>query len=94
MKWMKKKRLSSNTLGEVVVQPSAKQLVFLRKLETGGWNLANAKASTGIQSLIDRGYCRTSPERIGPLQIRTGEICIWLSEAGKLALHNNAVRVK
>lgn len=63
------------------------ELAFLLKLANGGnWRLKDGQARPAIQSLIDRGYCRPFPERLGPLGVHTGEHCITITEAGRLAL--------
>jgi hypothetical protein len=64
----------------------------LRLTLTGeGWYLRDGKTSPRIQSLISRGYCRTSPKRSGPLGIRTGEVCITVTEAGRFVLGHTAL---
>lgn len=67
---------------------SRNEIDFLKILKEGAWTLKNQKASLGIQSLINRGYCRTYKEKIGPLGVWTGEYCICLTEAGKIILQN------
>ena len=76
--------------GQVQPACSAAEMDFLRLLSGGLFCLRGGRASAGIKSLIDRGYCRTFPERIGPLGIYTGEICIRLTEAGRRCLPNAA----
>jgi hypothetical protein len=39
-----------------------------------------------LKSLVDRGYCKFSPARLGPLGIYNGETMISLTEAGKQLL--------
>ncbi|WP_415907111.1 hypothetical protein [Oleiharenicola sp. Vm1] len=63
------------------------ELAFLRKLTEGkNWRLRDGKPTPAIASLVTRGYCRTSPERLGPLGIYTGEVCIDITEAGRAAI--------
>jgi hypothetical protein len=74
-------------MSETNTRLTDREINFLRKLASGShWFLRNATATAPIQSLVDRGYCRTSKERLGPLGIYTGEICITLTEAGHSAL--------
>lgn len=66
---------------------SKDELAFLRKLASANnWKLRNGQAKPAIQSLIDRGYCHTNKERLGPLGIYTGEVGIGITEAGRLAI--------
>lgn len=39
-----------------------------------------------MQSLVDRGYCRLSKARCGPLGLFTGEVMIGLTDAGKATI--------
>lgn len=67
------------------------EAAFLRKLASETlWCLRDGKASPRIQNLINRGYCRTSPVRIGPLGILTGDVCIRLTEAGRTFVANTS----
>lgn len=67
-------------------------LTALRRLRDGfaagnGWAICKTNPpSERLQSLVERGYCRLSPGRSGPLGLFTGEMMIKLTEAGKLAL--------
>jgi hypothetical protein len=62
------------------------ELSFLQKISTGFWMLKDSTPSKGIASLIERGYAKLSPVRIGPLGIYTGETSISLTEAGAAAI--------
>lgn len=75
------------TLQETLTE---QEIAFLKRIATGNSLLTNGKASPRIQSLIDRGYCRTSPARSGPLGIYTGDIFILLTEAGRILVKPNA----
>lgn len=67
-------------------------LTALRRLRDGfaagnGWAICKTNPpSNRLQSLVERGYCRLSPGRSGPIGVFTGEMMIKLTEAGKLAL--------
>lgn len=66
---------------------SEKEIAYMRKISGGGpWILRDGKPSPSTQSLIDRGYCKTSRGRSGPLGIYTGEVIIKVTEAGKACL--------
>lgn len=62
------------------------EVSFLRKLSSGVWFLKGPTPRPAIQSLITRGYCRASKERLGPLGIYTGRTVMELTEAGRLVL--------
>lgn len=64
-----------------------KEIAFLKKLTSGGtWLVRDGRVRPPVQDLIDRGYCKTAPERSGPLGIYTGETTIFITEAGCFAL--------
>lgn len=45
--------------------------------------------SARIESLVARGYCKLSPERLGPLLITTGDMVCLVTEAGQKALQHD-----
>jgi hypothetical protein len=49
--------------------------------------------SPKLQGLVDRGYCKLSPVRSGPLGVLTGEVMIGLTEAGRGALDQQPAAV-
>jgi hypothetical protein len=69
-----------------------RELAFLRRLRDefasqGGWALCRTNPpGSSIQGLVDRGYCKLSAARSGPLGLATGEVMVGLSEAGRTAL--------
>lgn len=64
-----------------------KETEFLVYLAENGWKRSRANPpSERIQSLVDRGFLKLSPERIGPLATPTGELMVDITEAGKLCL--------
>jgi len=71
---------------------SSNDIGFLNRLRNeyqGGWALCQTNPpSQAIQRLVDRGYCRLSDARCGPLGTPTGEVMVRLSEAGLAALSN------
>ncbi len=50
-----------------------------------------AEAQPRVKGLIERGYCKTSKARSGPLGIYTGELMMSLTEAGRLVLETFSV---
>lgn len=69
---------------------SPSERAFMTRLQDqyrGGWALCRTNPpNAAIQSLADRGYCRLSAARCGPLGVTTGEVLVGLTEAGKAAL--------
>lgn len=53
----------------------------------GGWATCRTNPpSEHLQSLVERGYCRLSSARTGPLGLYTGEVMASLTEAARMAL--------
>ncbi len=59
------------------------ELDFLQTISTNNWKLKGGIIRPRVQNLIDRGYCKTSKERLGPLGVYTGDVFITLTEAGR-----------
>jgi len=73
-------------------QLSEREANFLMRLRDdyaahGGWAICKTNPpNPAIQGLVNRGYCRLSPARCGPLGVRTGEVMVGLTEAGTMAI--------
>jgi hypothetical protein len=56
----------------------------------GGWAVCTTNPPhPRIASLVDRGYCRTSPARCGPLGLLTGELMVALTVEALALLGGN-----
>ncbi|WP_342234346.1 hypothetical protein [Ralstonia sp. OTU4908] len=64
------------------------ELAICKRLSEAGPSVAgdSPKAKAVLQSLADRGYCKLSPARCGPLGVLTGETMVGITEAGRAAL--------
>ena len=74
---------------DMLTDEEKKFLIMLRDnfLEQDGWGeCATNPPKKGLMSLVDRGYCKLSPARSGPLRLLTGSVMIALTEAGKFAV--------
>lgn len=70
----------------IEINLSKRDIKILTLLQPGNRTLKDGKASEETQSLIARGYVRTAELRIGPLGIYSGDIGVYLTEAGKMCL--------
>jgi hypothetical protein len=74
------KTAMTSTLGPTDIE-------FLAKVQKAHHCLRDpASVHPRIQSLVDRGYVKLEPERIGPLASPTGETAIRVTEAGAVVL--------
>ena len=60
--------------------------VEAREAEPGQLARIREPPSPRIEDLVQRGYLRIAKVRCGPLGIYTGDRCVTLTEAGKIAL--------
>ena len=66
---------------------------FLKELLLTGPRICKTNPPpSGIQSLVDRGYCGLSKARAGPLGVYTGEIFVYITEAGDEACFFDDIR--
>ena len=63
-----------------------REIKFLKTLSGGKFYVKDGVPCKEILSLIQRGYCRTSEERIFFSKTPTGNVCINITEAGKTCL--------